>query len=283
MLSYQHSFHAGNRADLHKHGLLTWLLTHLTAKDKPASLLDVFAGRGFYDLASDAANKTGEAEAGITRVFARAWPEALAPWQEVLKSLNPQGGLRYYAGSPLLAAKLLRPQDKLSFCELHPTEFKKLHDEFKADSRASLHHRHAHEALLALLPPTPRRGLVLIDPSYEVKTEYQQMAELLIKAQQKWPEGCFMLWYPLLQGERHIAMRRLLAAQDIPQVIGEWRWRESWHEDSAELHGKGMMGSGLLVLNPPWRMDKFLGIWHQTLCDWFPGSQASLEVLHAKA
>lgn len=282
MLSYQHSYHAGNRADLHKHGLLTWLLTHLTQKDKPASFLDVFAGRGLYDITSDAANKTGEAEAGITRVFARAWPDALAPWQAILKQLNPQGGLRYYAGSPLLAQKLLRPQDRINLCELHPLEFSKLEEVFKVNSNVSLHHRHAHEALLALLPPTPKRGLVLIDPSYEVKAEYQQMVELLTKAQHKWQEGCFMLWYPLLEGERHIPMRRQIAALEVPQVIGEWRWRESWHEDTAAQPRKGMLGSGLIVLNPPWRMDKFLNIWHQSLCDWFPNGRASVESLHGK-
>jgi 23S rRNA (adenine2030-N6)-methyltransferase len=145
-----------------------------------------------------------------------------------------------------------------------------------------LHQRHAHEALLALLPPTPRRGLVLLDPSYEVKSEYQQMTDLLHKAVTKWPQGSFMLWYPLLESERHLPMLRQLAALDVPQMLGEWRWRESWHEDSQNLPAKGMLGSGLLVLNPPWQMDTFLDEWQTCLCDWFPGSRAKHEALHVE-
>lgn len=275
MLSYQHGFHAGNRADLHKHGTLVWLLTQLARKDKPASFLDVYAGRGLYDLASEAARKTGEAEQGILKAYGRAWPEALAPWKALLAGLNPKGVLRSYGGSPWLAAKLLRPTDKLTFCDLHPQEFNKLEEVFKKDSRIGLHFRHAHEALLALLPPTPRRGLVLIDPSFEVKSEFVELAEVLVQAVGKWQTGQFMLWYPLLPGDPHRPMLRKLAELQLPQLVGEWRWRETWHEDT-----HGMLGSGILLINPPWQTDAFLKEWQDTLRNCFSPGQARLEWVH---
>lgn len=275
MLSYQHGFHAGNRADLHKHGLLVWLLTHLVQKNKPASFLDVYAGRGLYDLASESARKTGEAEEGILRIYGRAWPDALAPWKEVLAQLNPKGGLRAYGGSPWLASALLRPSDNLIFCDLHPQEFSKLKDVFHRDSRIGLHFRHAHEALLALLPPTPKRGLVLIDPSFEVKSEFMELAVVLQQAVSKWREGQFMLWYPLLPGEPHRPMLRELVKLDMPQLTSEWRWRETWHEDT-----HGMLGSGILLINPPWQADTFLTLWQRTLCEWFSPSRAYLDWIH---
>jgi 23S rRNA (adenine2030-N6)-methyltransferase len=272
VLSYQHIYHAGNRADLHKHGLLVWLLTYLVQKEKPASYVDVFAGRGFYDLRSAAARKTGEGRTGIASVFAYDWPDSLAPWKTLLEEINPKGGLRYYGGSPWLASKLLRQQDKLFLCDLHPIEYNELKELFKVDSRINLHQRHAHEALAGLLPPTPRRGLVLIDPSYEVKAEYEQMTELLNQSLRKWPSGCFVLWYPLLDGGQHQTMLRDLQSLEAGFLCGEWRWRESWHEET-----QGMLGSGLLVFNPPWQAGDFLMHWQNTLCGWFPGSRASMK------
>lgn len=271
MLSYQHAYHAGNRADLHKHGLLTWLLTRLIQKDKPASYIDVFAGRGRYDLAGAASRKTGEADAGITRVAGLHWPTPVQPWRRLITAHNPAGGMRYYAGSPLLAAELLRPQDKLCLCELHPQEFAALQTLFKHDDRVGLHHRHAHEALAALLPPTPRRGLVLLDPSYEVKDEYLKMAALTMEAYKKWPTGCFVLWYPLLDGHLHADMTRRLESGGYSWLKAEWQWRETWHE------GRGMLGSGLFVINPPWQTDTFINTWQHTLCGWFDNSSTRLE------
>lgn len=274
MLSYQHGYHAGNKADLHKHGLLVWLLDRLTQKDKPATYIDIFAGRGLYDLQSDASQKTGEARQGVLNLTNKDWPSALKPWQDALVRLNQGKQIRRYGGSPWIATQLLRRQDTLHFCELHPKEFSVLESNFKQDSRCNLYFKDAYESLNALVPPMPRRGLVLIDPSYEIKGEYQQIADQLPLAVTKWQVGCFMLWYPLLEADRHLLMLRQLESQlamfDILQA--EWRWREPWHEDT-----NGMLGSGLLLINPPWQADIFMKQWQAQLCQIFSGGRSSLK------
>src|SRR6056297_630846 len=169
MLSYQHIYHAGNLADVHKHALLAWMLDYLTAKDKPLTYIETHAGRGLYRLDAVEARKTGEAEAGIVRL-AGAFPEAHA-YARRLAEVRGRHGAEAYPGSPLIAALSLRPRDTMHFFELHPREHEGLKD-VMAPFGARVVREDGFAAALSLVPPTPRRGLMLIDPSYEVKSDY---------------------------------------------------------------------------------------------------------------
>ncbi len=234
MLSYQHAYHAGNRADLHKHAVLAALLARLAQKPRPITYLESHAGRGLYDLGSAEARKTGEAADGI----ARATPEG--PYAAAIAATRAAHGPAAYPGSPAIAAALLRPSDRIVLCELHPGEHAALRAAF--GGRAEIHRRDGHEGLPALCPPVPRRGLALIDPSYEVKAEYARAAETALATLARWPEGVVLLWYPILPEGRHAALTERLAG--LPgRLIAEAEFRER--------PPRGMTGSGLAILNPP--------------------------------
>jgi len=236
MLSYQHAYHAGNAADLHKHSALAAVIALLTAKARPITVLESHAGRGLYRLDSAEALKTGDAAGGIGR--AEPGP---GPFADALAATRAAHGAAAYPGSPLIAAALLRPQDRLVLCELHPGEHAALTD--IAGARAEIHRRDGHEGLRALCPPEPRRGLALIDPSYEVKAEYEAAADTALSLHAQWPEGVVMLWYPILPAGRHEALiERLRAAPD--RLVGE----VAFHDPPA----RGMTGSGIALLNPPY-------------------------------
>lgn len=241
MLSYQHGYHAGNFADVHKHAIYALVLDYLLAKPKPLACMDLYAGRGAYDLRDAMAHKTGEAAQGIFKLWSQPWPELLGKWRAVLEQVGGPN-LRAYPGSPLLAAKLLREQDRLVFNELHPAEHRVLAESVRYDSRAHLHRRPALEALPALVPPVEKRGVVLLDPAYEVKTEYAEVAEAVSRALRQWSSGTFMVWYPLLPEKRHrVLVDKLLA------LTG----RHLLSELVVGNGGEGMYGSGMIVLNPP--------------------------------
>ncbi|WP_226779199.1 23S rRNA (adenine(2030)-N(6))-methyltransferase RlmJ [Oceaniglobus trochenteri] len=240
MLSYQHGYHAGNLADVHKHALLAWMLRYLTAKDKPLFYLETHAGRGLYDLAAPEAAKTGEAAAGITR--AEPMLPRDHPYRAVLAATRARHGATAYPGSPLVADHFLRPGDSCHLAELHPAEHAALS---QASTRATLHKADGLALAHALLPPTPRRGLALIDPSYEVKTEYGDLARLIPQLHAKWNVGVILLWYPILPDERHRPMVRSLQSA-LPDAIS--------HEVAftPARPGHGMQGSGMFMVNPPW-------------------------------
>lgn len=243
MLSYQHGYHAGNFADVHKHAIYALTLEYLLAKPKPLACLDLYAGRGAYSLRDVMARKTGEAEQGIMRLWHEPWPELLANWRAVLERVGGPN-LNAYPGSPLLAAKMVRESDRLIFNELHPAEYSVLAESTRYDGRVKLHRRHALEALVALVPPAEKRGVVLLDPAYEIKTEYAEVAESVSKALRQWAGGTFLIWYPLLPEKRHrVLVDRLLALTErhllSELVVGNG-------------DGEGMYGSGMIVLNPPY-------------------------------
>lgn len=242
MLSYQHAYHAGNLADVHKHAALAWVLDYLTAKDKPLSYIETHAGRGLYDLAGAEARKTGEAAAGVTRVQAALPPDH--PYLRVLAQIRAARGPNAYPGSPLIAATLLRPQDRLDLAELHPAERAALTAAMQGTG-ARLHDTDGLALAQALTPPEPRRGLMLLDPSYEVKADYAALATALPKLARKWNVGILMLWYPILKDARHRTMTRRLQAA-LPGALT--------HEIAfpPARAGHGMTGSGLFVVNPPW-------------------------------
>lgn len=243
MLSYQHAYHAGNLADVHKHALLAWVLDYLTAKDKPLTYLETHAGRGLYRLDGPEAAKTGEAAAAarVREGFDPGHPYARA-LAEVRRRFGPQA----YPGSPLIATLALREDDAIHLAELHPQERAALGEALHPFGLAP----RAEDGLtmaLSATPPTPRRGLMLIDPSYEVKADYDAMPRLIAQVHRKWNVGVVMLWYPLLARPAHRAMV-LTLMQEHPQAL--------CHEVSfgPARPGHGMVGSGLFVINPPWGM-----------------------------
>lgn len=245
MLSYQHGYHAGNLADVHKHALLAAMLDYLTAKDKPLTYIETHAGRGLYDLGAPEAVKTGEAAAGILRAQREGWFPADHPYLRALASVRAERGPDAYPGSPLIAASLLRPGDRMHLAELHPQEHAALAYAM-GPSGATVHHRDGYQMALALTPPTPRRGLMLIDPSFEVKADYDTVPRLIAQVHAKWNVGVIALWYPILTGGAHGPMLTALIAADLPKVL--------WHEVRFRplREGKGMIGSGMFIVNAPY-------------------------------
>jgi 23S rRNA (adenine2030-N6)-methyltransferase len=239
MLSYQHAYHAGNRADLHKHDALARLIAALTGKPRGLSYMETHAGRGLYDLAAPEALKTGEAAAGIGTADLPAGPYAAA-----LAAVRAKHGPTAYPGSPLIAAALLRPQDRMHLMELHPAEHAALRRAMRGTG-AAVHKRNGYEGVLALSPPDPRKGLVLVDPSYEVKAEYEAVAAFVHRLVAKWPEATVLVWYPILPGEPHARM--VAALEPLGIARSERRF--------PPLKGKGMAGSGLVGVNLPFGFD----------------------------
>lgn len=243
MLSYQHGYHAGGPADVHKHAVLAGLLAHLTAKDKPLTYMETHAGAGLYDLSSPESLKTGEAAQGIERALAEGLLPAAHHYRTALDAVRARHGASAYPGSPMLARTLLRTDDQLHLMELHPQEHAALRRVMRGE--AHVHRRDGYEGVLALSPPKPRRGLVLIDPSYEVKAEYAAAGEFVIRLHAKWPEAVIVLWYPLLPAGLHRAMCADVEAAGLP------RFAKSEVVFSDPASTRGMHGGGLAVVNLP--------------------------------
>ena len=243
MLSYQHLYHAGNLADLHKHALLARMLSYLTAKDKPLTYLETHAGRGLYDLSAPEAVKTGEAKAGITRAIAGEWLDDHHPLLSALAAVRAKYGASAYPGSPLIAAHFLRKSDRMDLAELHPAEGRALEDAIGA--RATIHRRDGFEMANAICPPTPRRGMLLIDPSYEVKTDYATLPRFIGQITRKWNVGVIALWYPILTDDRHRPMITALTKAHPEALTHEVGFAPA-------RPGHGMVGSGMFMLNAPW-------------------------------
>ena len=249
MLSYQHIYHAGNLADVHKHALMAVMLDYLTRKDKPLTYIETHAGRGLYALDAPEALKTGEAEQGIERVEAAKWFPPAHPYAQALAAVRAEHGGHAYPGSPLLAAHLLRPIDAIQLCDLHPQEFAAL-KETMSPHGGIFHQKDGLEMALALTPPTPRRGIMLIDPSFEVKKDYETLPSLIAKVARKWNVGIIALWYPILAptvpaSTAQRAMVRTLMANHPDALLSEVRFPPA-------REGHGMIGSGMFVINAPW-------------------------------
>lgn len=250
MLSYRHGFHAGNFADVLKHSLLSLAVTALKKKDKPFVYIDTHAGAGRYSLKAAFAEKTGEYRQGIGRLWSCKEPHPLLKiYLEVVRESNP-GKLIHYPGSPALVHALLRPQDRMQLSELHGSDFALLSNLYKNDSKVSVMQEDGLKNLKKKLPPVQKRGLVLIDPSYEIKADYVRVVEVLAEAYRRFATGVYYLWYPVI--DRGVT-ENLLSSLAETGIRRQLRIEHCVAPDSA---GLGMTGSGLLLINPPWQLDE---------------------------
>lgn len=257
MLSYRHAFHAGNHADVLKHLTLIALLRHFNAKESPWCYLDSHSGKGYYDLTGSMAQKNQEYRNGIDRLWLNDWEDPLLQhYCELVRKANPADPpkLRRYLGSPAIARELCREQDKLVLMELHSQEFELLKQNFKNDPRVHLHQRDGFEGLAGMVPPSPRRGLALIDPAYEVKTDYQTVVTCIQKMYSKWQTGVVALWFPLLAKARDRSewlIDQINRAGLEKVLLLELKVAE---QDADQ----GMHGSGMILINTPWQLDRIL-------------------------
>lgn len=258
-MNYRHAFHAGNHADVLKHITLLALIDALTRKDSPFFVLDTHAGRGRYLLSTVESRKTAEADAGILKLMGEPkTPEVVERYLRAVQAINPVGAMVAYPGSPLLVAQALREQDRLAACELQEEEAQALKELFAHDAKVAVHARDGYAAIKALLPPRIgetkfARGLVLIDPPYEVQdAEYPQIIATLREAMTRWPNAIYAVWYPIKM--RRSLMHFFRKAEALPArsaLLAELQIRP----DDSPLR---LNGSGMLILNAPWQFDHTL-------------------------
>jgi len=253
MLSYRHSFHAGNHADVLKHLTEVAILDYLLQKDKPLCYHDTHAGAGLYSLQSSQAQKTAEYTEGIGKLW-HYQPQSplLGKYLNVVKQLNPDGELNFYPGSPKIAAMLLRAGDQLQATELHPSDFPLLQSQFLQRRLTRIENIDAFAGIKAMLPPLVKRGLVLIDPPYELKTEYQDLIKGLQEAYKRFPQATYAIWYPVIERS---SIEAFIAAIVATGIKNQLRIEFNLHADSP---GHGMTGSGMLVINPPYTLAQSL-------------------------
>ena len=251
-MNYRHVFHAGNFADVVKHAVLARILGHLGEKAQAFRVIDTHAGAGLYDLKSEAASRTGEWREGIGRLRAATLPAdiapLLAPYLAAVATINGGGELRRYPGSPLLALSLMRPQDRLVASELEPRAAAALAANLRHDDRARAVAIDAWVALKAYVPPKERRGVVLIDPPYEDKQEFARLPAALAAAHRKWSTGVFVLWYPIKDRVGPDLLAASLRRSTLSKVL---RAELAWPPAGEAVR---LTGTGLIVVNPPWRL-----------------------------
>ncbi|KAF0813088.1 Ribosomal RNA large subunit methyltransferase J [Andreprevotia sp. IGB-42] len=251
MLSYRHAFHAGNHADVLKHFLVVELLGYLNQKDKPYWYIDSHAGAGAYSLTEGYATKNAEFETGIARLWQRDdLPAPLARYVDVIRGFNPDGQLKHYPGSPLVAQAVMRADDKLRLFELHPSDAKLLLENVDHLRRqAVVQTADGFNGLKSVLPPAPRRGLTLIDPPYEEKHDYQRVIKALEDSLARFAGGTYAIWYPCLQREEAKALPGKLKGLPAKSWL-----RAELFVQGPSADGFGMHGSGMFILNPPYTL-----------------------------
>ncbi|EGR4318201.1 23S rRNA (adenine(2030)-N(6))-methyltransferase RlmJ [Vibrio cholerae] len=250
MLSYRHSFHAGNHADVLKHIVQSLILNSLQQKEKPFVYHDTHSGVGRYDLTHEWSEKTGEYKQGIARVWQQDnIPAELDSYLDAIRQLNQGETLRYYPGSPRVARAHLREQDRMVLTELHPSDYPLLEQEFDRDRQVSIYKEDGFARLKASLPPQERRGLVLIDPPYELAKEYRDVVRAIAQSYKRWATGIYAIWYPvvnrcdiddMLQGLQGLEIRKILQIE-----LGV----------APDTNERGMTASGMIVINPPWTLE----------------------------
>jgi 23S rRNA (adenine2030-N6)-methyltransferase len=263
-MNYRHAFHAGNFADVHKHSIILRVLLHLRLKPAAFRVIDTHAGSGRYDLSGPEATRGGEWHQGIERIWrareGRAADDLIKPYLDVVAALNPGGELRTYPGSPLIAKSLLRAQDRLIACELEPGSAAALATALRGDRRAKALPIDGWMAAAAYVPPPERRGLVLIDPPFEEAADFTQLSNILAVAHRKWPAGIYFLWYPIKDRDAPDALARRLRKLSVPNIL-----RSELTAGAPSAEG-GLVGSGLIVVNPPFTLERDLRILMPAIC-----------------
>ena len=250
MLSYRHGFHAGNVADVLKHSLITLVISALKQKDKPFVYIDTHAGAGKYSFKSEFAQKTGEYHAGIGRIWAQqTLPEEMKDYLSAVRAENTGKQLIRYPGSPQLVRRLVRAQDRLQLSELHSSDYEVLHELYVQDKQVSIAKEDGLLMLEKKLPPIQKRGFILIDPSYEVKSDYTKVVDALEKAHRHFATGIYALWYPVIDREQTERLLLRLKETGIPKQL---RIEHAIVKDGAV---RGMTASGMLFINPPWQLE----------------------------
>lgn len=251
-MNYRHIYHAGNFADVLKHAVLARLIVYLQQKDKAFRVIDTHAGIGLYDLSSIEAQKTGEWQNGIGKLMAADLPAdvsaLLAPYLDAVRALNPQGGVSLYPGSPKLTRMLLREQDRLSAMELHPDDCETLRDLFAGDYHVRVTELDGWLSLGAHLPPKEKRGLVLVDPPFELEGEYERLVDGLVKGHRRFPGGVYCLWYPIKKGAPIASFHQALKETGIAKIYCAEMTVCSDRETT------GLTGSGVIIVNPPFTL-----------------------------
>lgn len=250
-MNYRHAFHAGNHADVFKHAVLARVLSYLARKEKPFRVIDTHAGIGLYDLGSEEAVRSPEWREGIGRVLAAHPPvavaELLAPYLSAVRAANGGAGadrLLFYPGSPRIVRHLMRPGDRMTAVELHPADQAVLAAEFAGDGAVRVLRLDGWLALAGHVPPKERRGVVLVDPPFEEAADWERLVDGLARAHRRWPGGVYLLWHPVTAGAPVTALKARLAASGVPRILHAGLCVRGADE-------AGLVGSGLVVVNPP--------------------------------
>ena len=264
MLSYRHAFHAGNHADVLKHYVFSLVLDYFNQKATPYWVIDTHAGAGMYTLNSNFAQKNAEFTTGIARLFkAENLPDSLESFVNIIKKYNENSNLNFYPGSPKIAEALLRQDDKLRLFELHPSDCKLLIESFRGKARQTkIEQQDGFAGTKAFLPPLSKRAVVLIDPPYELKDDYQRVVDCVKDSLKRFATGTYLIWYPLLQRPEPLAMVQAL------KKLQPNNWLDvSLSVEAPNADGYGMSGSGMFIINPPWTLPKILAETMPVLCD----------------
>lgn len=251
MLSYRHIYHAGNHADILKHITISEICRHLTKKDTPFFYLDTHAGIGQYLLDSEQAQKNKEFQTGIARLLGENHlPDAVEHFLDIVREMNPNDTLTMYPGSPKVVDYYTRPKDKMHLCELHPNDYPILAALFPNKRRANVVKDNGFDAVRAMLPPPQKRGFVLMDPPYEVKKDYQHVVTALQDGYKRFATGTFAIWYPVLSRKQANNLLKDVENTKIRNILLlEMCIRDTEQE-------RGMAGSGMIIVNPPWTLEK---------------------------
>lgn len=257
MLSYRHAFHAGNFADVLKHSVLTLVLDYMCRKEKGFHYIDSHSGAGMYQLTDEYSQKTGEYKDGIAKIInENNLPEALQPYVSLIQELNPtnesnkENELDIYPGSPGIAKRFMRRQDSTHLFELHPTDIQHLNDFCYRWKKVFVKQNDGYQGVLGLLPPPNRRGVVLIDPPYELKEDYHKAVDTIVKAYKKFATGTYILWYPVVRRGQVNTMENAFIHSDVKNLL---QLEFCLSPDTDEY---GMTGTGLFIVNPPWQLAK---------------------------
>lgn len=252
-MNYRHIYHAGSFSDVFKHTIVCLIMQHLRNKDTPFFVLDTHAGTGLYDILSEEAQKTEEAQEGILKILkSEERDPSISFYLDVVRSFNKDGEMRFYPGSPSIFCHFMRPQDRMVLAELHKEDARILKSLFEEDKRVAVHYTDGYAALKAHLPPKENRGVVLVDPSFESSDEFASLVTGLISGYKRWPNGIFALWYPIKERPAIWRFEEALTASGIRRIL---KAELLIHPEDTHLR---LNGCGMIIVNPPWQLEASL-------------------------